>query len=62
MREDRLRFYMDYLMTISLSFVHYEFVHLPPKENQMADALATLVSVEESGEPMMIKPLILVKL
>ena len=60
-REDRLRLYVDYFMTISLPFVHCEFVHLLQEENQMADALATLASVWESGEPVMVKPLILVK-
>ena len=44
-REDRLRLYVDYLMTISLPFVHCEFIHLPREENQMVDALATLASV-----------------
>ena len=48
-------------MTILLSFVHCEFVQLPLEENQMADALATLASVWESGELIMIKPLILVR-
>ena len=60
-REDRLRLYVDYLMTLSLPFVHCEFVHLPREENQMADVLATLASVWESREPTMVKPLILVK-
>ena len=44
-REDRLRLYVKYLITISLPFVHCEFVHLPREENQMADTLATLASV-----------------
>ena len=48
-------------MTISLPFVHCEFVHLPREENQMADALATLASVWENGEPTIVKLLILVK-
>ena len=48
-------------MTIFLSFAHCEFAHLPREENQMADALATLASVWESGKPAMVKPLILVK-
>ena len=60
-REDRLRLYVNYLMTISLPFIHCEFVHLPREENQMADALATLASVWECKESTMVKPLILVK-
>ena len=60
-REDRLRLYVDYFMTIFLPFVHCEFVHLPREENQMANALATLASVWESRELTMVKPLILVK-
>ena len=56
-----MRLYWDYLATISLSFEHCKFVHLPREENQIADALATLASMWESNTRSEVKPLILAK-
>ena len=60
-REDKLKVYWDYSTTILLSFSQYKLVHLLREENQMADALATLVSTWEGEKEMEVKPLILVK-
>ena len=60
-REDRLRPYWDHSSTILLSFTQSKFVHLPREENQMADALATLASMWETGGRTEMKPLILVR-
>ena len=61
MKEDRLRLYLDYMVTISLSFAHCKFTHLLREGNQIVDALNTLASVWESVEPTEVKPFILVK-
>ena len=61
MKEDRLRLYWDYLVTLSLCFEQCKFVHLPREENQIADALATLASMWGSNARAEIKPLILAR-
>ena len=60
-KEDRLRLYVNYLAIVTLSFNQCRFIHLPREDNQVADALATLASMWESGAKAPAQPLILVK-
>ena len=60
-REDKLKVYWDYSITVLLSFSQYKSVYLPREENQMADTLATLASIWEGERQTKFKPLILVK-
>ena len=48
-RENKLKVYWDYSITILLSFTQCKFIHLPREENQMANTLATLVLTWEEG-------------
>ena len=60
-KEDKLKLYVNYLTTVTLSFNQCKFVHLPWEDNQVADALATLASMWESTTEASVKPLVLVK-
>ena len=60
-REDKLRLYWDYSITILLSFTQRKFVHFSREENQMVDALAILASTWEGGKSVKVKPLVLIK-
>ncbi|XP_015572655.1 uncharacterized protein LOC107260964 [Ricinus communis] len=60
--EERLRPYVNYLKTLVWNFSKCSFVHLPQDENQMADALATLLSMWVNLSWLLMKPLMIMKL
>ena len=49
------------MATITISFSQCRFVHLPRKDNQVIDALATLASIWQDGKQTVAKPLILAR-
>ena len=44
-KEEKLKPYVNNLLTVILSFNQCKFVHLPREDNQVADAVATLASM-----------------
>ena len=60
-KEDKLKLYVNYLATVTVSFNQCKFIHLPREDNQVADALATLASIWKSTTETSVKLLVLVK-
>ena len=60
-REEKVKPYLDYIENLKKYFDELVFVHLIRKNNQVADALATLASVWDNPKSLLVRPVILMK-
>eukprot|EP00257_Ricinus_communis_P022072 XP_015581707.1 uncharacterized protein LOC107262156 [Ricinus communis] len=60
-KEERLKSYVNYLRTLVCDFSKCSFVYLPQDKNEMANALATLSSMQVNPSHLLMKPLVIIK-